>query len=349
MRWSLVLLALAACPPRFDPEARSGEDGSRDYARVLALVDQGWAYEVERRDVVTARGGDRTDWVAFDVPATCAGATARVILAWDPPRPGLDLSARAITRTGEVVAEGRPGYREASFPVDRGRYWVEVAAPGRDDAGAYRLAIEVRPERCPSPDDSPPDLSVARPDGTPLAIAAPGFVAIASWDRRAGVIYALIEAGSAEGITDTTRVSLVDAAGAPVPDVEVRLRSVRAHSTVVEVSGPGWEELTRLWTAEVTLPAPTVVVTNPTVATAPMDALIVDVDPSGTDLLVVLDRGTLDGVAVGFQGPLLDNHGQPMKGTWVVVTAVDSMTCRAVVTGVTARKLARITSARVGP
>jgi hypothetical protein len=333
-----VVVVFVGCGAPGARGTRDGRDGVRDGAQVIELSGIEGRQTGARRGVVTARGGDRIDWLAFDVKRlACAPTRARVTLAWRPPRPGLALDLVVYGPDDRAYAGAAAGRerRAAELELDGGRVYVAVSAPGRDDAGEYRVEVETQPgpDACAHEPAAPvPTVIVERPERTPLARPRAGRIhaPILRWRFVGGARYLEIARGSADGLgVDTRGLELIDPAGHPVADAHlVPERVDHGWAEVAVWSSLDDDALAGHWTLGYPRPDSIAAPTS-----GPVDGVIAAVDTAGADVIVRIDRGSRDGVDVGWQGALVDRWGAPVADTWVVVTEVQARTSRALVTG----------------
>jgi hypothetical protein len=156
----LVIAGLAGCAHNVPQDAATGADGRIGGARPIAL-DNG---EGIARGIVTYPGGDRVDWKSIELPAGKRG-TLELAMTYTTPRPGLrvafdvfDQYAAPIKlavhhRDASIERSGFAGPRSAREAVRgvtidhaRGTYFVRVYAPGRGDAGTYKLVARFTEE-----------------------------------------------------------------------------------------------------------------------------------------------------------------------------------------------------------
>jgi hypothetical protein len=150
-RAGLLLLAgllLAGCPRNVDGDAHSGKDVRFKGAKKIKLEDNEGQ---SRTDIVTYPGGDRVDWKVFEIPEGQSG-TIRVTLRWRPPRPGLDLAFDVFDQYFHRIGRAKPsagaGKRSKKVTIadaEPGKYYVQVYAPRRTDAGTYRVQVHFKP------------------------------------------------------------------------------------------------------------------------------------------------------------------------------------------------------------
>lgn len=175
-----LALGLAGCPKNVPQELHTSKDGRPKGARKITLDDDGEGRS--KRDIVTYPGGDRVDWKSFEVPAGKFGSL-RIKLAWEPPRSGLDLAFNVFDPYYARIAQAKPtpdsGRRTKRVTIENvegGKYFIQVYAPRRGDAGTYR--VEVRFTEALRPPDKtasvrqipdPPTLPALPEPGDPSA------------------------------------------------------------------------------------------------------------------------------------------------------------------------------------
>lgn len=143
-----VMAALAGCPRNVPQDSNSGKDAQAKGARSIELIKG----EARVRDIVTYPGGDRVDWKLITLPEGAQG-DLRIKLRWQPPRPGMDLAFNVYDEWFERVAFVKPSVkpeRSKNVKIKRasGKYYVQVYAPRRMDAGRYTLSVRFK-ERKP--------------------------------------------------------------------------------------------------------------------------------------------------------------------------------------------------------
>lgn len=155
-----ALVLLAACSKQVPQDADTGDDGDWKGAEELAL--EGGIATAE--DQVSYPAGDRIDWHVLALGAR--RGTVTVELAWEAPRPGLDLAFQIWTEHGGRVAETASGTprsarerkksrrdKRLSVTDATGNVWVRVYASRRPDAGRYELTVTFQEERVLRGDD----------------------------------------------------------------------------------------------------------------------------------------------------------------------------------------------------
>lgn len=139
-----AISVLAGCPKMVPQDSHTGKDGRAKGAGKVKLEEG----EGSVKGIVTYPGGDRVDWKVFEVTQK---GDVNVSLKWKPPRPGLDLSFTILDETMNAVPEGKAkpakkGTTKTKKTVklkklDPGKYFVQIYASERGDAGAYTLNV----------------------------------------------------------------------------------------------------------------------------------------------------------------------------------------------------------------
>jgi hypothetical protein len=140
--------ALAAgCVRNIDQDVNSGKDAKYKGAKKIELDEGG---EAKAKGIVTYPGGDRVDWKFFEVPAEKTG-TVELKLRHTPPRPGLDVAFNVFDEFGKRIGRVKPaGSRPKRTKRDKikdltpGKYYVQIYAPSRMDAGTYKLTLRFK-------------------------------------------------------------------------------------------------------------------------------------------------------------------------------------------------------------
>ncbi len=140
MRYSVAVgLVLIACAHNVRQDAATGADGKISGAKPVAIENG----EGRTKGIVTYPGGDRVDWRQIVLPEGKHGKLD-VTLTWRPPRPGLQVAFDVFDQWNTPIAmpavhkkHGRT--RSATIDNAHGTYFVRIYAPGRGDAGAYKL------------------------------------------------------------------------------------------------------------------------------------------------------------------------------------------------------------------
>jgi hypothetical protein len=133
---------LAGCVSNIKQDAHSGPDGRAKGASIIKLDDDG---EGSSKGIVTYPGGDRVDWKVFEIQKP---GDVEIALKWVSPRPNLDLSMNILDDTFHVVkrlapADGSKQRKSAELPkLQPGKYYVQVYASTRGDAGEYEVDVK---------------------------------------------------------------------------------------------------------------------------------------------------------------------------------------------------------------
>lgn len=137
-------LAITGCLTNVDPRASSGKDFHPKDAKPIEIEN---GEGRSKRDIVTYPGGDRVDWKVFEIPEGARGRL-RVKLKFRPPRPGADVAFNLYDGYFGRVARVKPskdGKRTKKVQVDGarpGKYYLQIYAPRRDDAGTYQVTVQ---------------------------------------------------------------------------------------------------------------------------------------------------------------------------------------------------------------
>lgn len=155
-----ILLALGfGCVRNVPQDKATGKDGKRKGAKKIRIEDG----EGRASDVVTYPGGDRIDWKTFEIPEG-PGGKMKIKMKIRPPRPGhtvafilYDQYYRRIERTTKKPKRVKSISLKGVMP---GKYYLQVYAPRRKDAGEYRLSIRYKEQdpEAKDPCEANPDL-----------------------------------------------------------------------------------------------------------------------------------------------------------------------------------------------
>lgn len=148
-------LALVGCKTTISQKANSGKDYRYKGAKKIELDDDGEGRS--KRDVVTYPGGDRVDWKEFEIPSH---GELRIRVKHRPPRPGLDVAFNVYDEYFDRVgrAKSKPGDRTKKVKIEDarpGKYYVQVYAPRRGDAGKYRVRVRFKPKAVAAKEPEP--------------------------------------------------------------------------------------------------------------------------------------------------------------------------------------------------
>lgn len=181
---SLSGLVAAGCKATISQKANSGKDYRSKGAKKIKIEDNEGR---SKRDVVTYPGGDRVDWKYFEIPEGPRGKL-EVRVKHTPPRPGLDVAFNVYDEYFERVGRAKPKAekRRKKVVIENarpGKYYVQVYAPGRGDAGKYRVRVRFKPgsgggddEPEPGPEvfpDPPKLAAVPEPEPEPEKVPCP--------------------------------------------------------------------------------------------------------------------------------------------------------------------------------
>lgn len=141
----ITSLGLGGCLKNVPQNKDSGKDYRYKGAKKIEFDGD----EVRVKDIVTYPGGDRVDWKQFEIPEGKQG-DLRVRLSWRPARPGMDLSFVVYDQYFQRLEQAKPSKsakRSKSVKVQgvkTGKYYIQVYASRRMDAGRYTLRIRLR-------------------------------------------------------------------------------------------------------------------------------------------------------------------------------------------------------------
>ncbi len=141
----LVATATGGCVRNVKQHAHSGSDFRIKGAKEIKLTDN----EGKVRDIVTYPGGDRVDWKFVELTEP---GILRFKLKYKPARPNHDLAFRVFGPYRDKIGAAKPSPRRRKrsksvklFADEPGKYYVQVYAPRRMDAGEYRLYVRFKP------------------------------------------------------------------------------------------------------------------------------------------------------------------------------------------------------------
>ncbi len=244
---AFVALLVMSCAHNVTQDAHTGPDGSANTPRRIQLVNN----KASVRGVVTYPGGDRADWILVTLPAKLSGRLD-ITLDWISPRPGLQLRFNAFDATFRRVASTPPekvgGARTQTVKSATGHVFIQVYAPNRGDAGAYRLtfAFEAdyicvldrdRVHRWDPPD--PPRLPAVPPIDESSCDGCPPDSPIALILKTTIAGHATlmeVSAGSAQGIARTRRAQVLQGdTDQPIDGGDAVIIRIDEQTTILKV------------------------------------------------------------------------------------------------------------------
>lgn len=144
---ALAILSIAntSCLRNVAQDGSSGKDSRYKGAKQIELQEG----EGRAKGIVTYPGGDRVDWKYFEVPEGKKGVV-RVRVKHRPPRPGLDVAFDVYDQYFHRVGRAKPSKRGKRSKkvtvkdVEPGKYYIQIYAPRRMDAGSYRVRVQFK-------------------------------------------------------------------------------------------------------------------------------------------------------------------------------------------------------------
>jgi hypothetical protein len=138
------LAVLVSCAHTVSQDSATGKDGHIAGAKPMALDTDG---EAISRGIVTYPGGDRVDWKSIALPDDKHG-TLELAMTYTTPRPKLHVAFDVFDQYNapvKAVQHKHGRSHEATIENAKGTYFVRVYAPGRGDAGTYKLVAHFTP------------------------------------------------------------------------------------------------------------------------------------------------------------------------------------------------------------
>lgn len=316
-----VALAFGGCVKNVPQNAKTGEDGSLKGAKELKLENN----EAKATGIVTYPGGDRVDWKLIELPKDKQGALT-LTLRWTPPRPGLDLSFEVLNEWYHVVAAAKPNKsRRARKPIKKvtidgakGKYYIQVYASERGDAGKYALTAAF----AESAHDSLDWLAVTIPDPPKLPAVPAAIVACdaATFDKKNPQCKSVCPmppdpawpacAGMCPVPPDPNIPKCLETMPCPTPpDRKFKMCKVEDFPPCTAQIAP--DERKKNPRCDTWEPPPII---------AESITDVQDVDGGG--VLITVGAGSSVGVGKGWKGVLLDDNDQPIRGTEFTVQRV---------------------------
>lgn len=148
LTFAIALGTATGCLTNVPQNKNSGKDYRSKGARTIELENgQG-----RTRDIVTYPGGDRVDWKVFEVPEGSQGDMT-IRLRWRPARPGMRVGISVYDqwydRLERIKGTNKRSKRLKIRNLKPGKYYIQIFAPKRMDAGRYRLSLNFRERKPP--------------------------------------------------------------------------------------------------------------------------------------------------------------------------------------------------------
>ena len=148
LAFSLALCASAGCVKNVSQSAKSGKDQRFKGAKTIELEGG----EARVNDIVTYPGSDRVDWKVFEIPEGLQG-DMDIRVRWRPARPGMGVGVNVYDQYFDRL-ERIKRLRTSSKKIKvrnlkPGKYYIQIYAPKRIDAGKYRLSLRFRERKPP--------------------------------------------------------------------------------------------------------------------------------------------------------------------------------------------------------
>src|SRR5688572_20880966 len=280
-----------------EQDAKSGPDSLADGARTIKLNEDG---EGDSKDTVSYPGGDRVDWKVFEIDKK---GDLEIVLKWTSPRPNLDLSMNILDDTFNMVkrvapASGEKQRKDAVIQgAQPGKYYVQVYASERKDAGDYSLDVKFTPTR-------------------DLGLNTAGLEPIANPPRLPGIPGAAAAAGAAAGVDKSKpkgdKANPCQAGEQCPPGANFKRPACPdAEPAPLEVPCPAINPACpEAGLLAVGVPCPPKVI-------PPKSAKIIERSLSGQDIIITLDKGTNQGIAKGWTGVVFvgKSGSKPLSGS----------------------------------
>jgi len=319
---AIALAAFAGCLKNVPQDSKTGEDGTYKGAREIKLENN----EAKSRGIVTYPGGDRVDWKVLELPADKQGSL-KLTLRWVPPRPGLDLSFEVFNEWNHSVASAKPNKRKRSRKTSKtvtvenakGKYFIQVYASERGDAGKYTLTAEFTELTA----DGPIDWTTIELSDPPKLPAVPEPVKpcdAATFDKKNPACAAVCPmppdpawpacAGACPVPPDVNIPKCQETMPCPADKPDRRIKACTKDDFPPCAASIPLADRKKNPNCDGWKPPPVV-------------AVLTDVqDADGGGVLVTIGAGTDQGIDKGYKGVLLDDAGRPIKGSDFVVQRV---------------------------
>jgi hypothetical protein len=263
--WLFAIVAGAAfgCAKNVAQDSSSGKDYRNKGAKKITLDQDGEG--TSRKDVVTYPGGDRVDWKVVEIPGAPEAkdgkdkdkppapgpapttGTLKIRLHWDPPRPNLDLAfdvydqyLQRLARAKPTPGSGKRTKKVTLRDVGPGKYYIQVYAPTRGDAGTYRVSVDFKTvtvvaaaatsSEVPDPPVLPaipegeapvetagPVVPATQPTAPPVPAAQPVKARVSKYDvSGGGTLIITIDKGKNAGVETGWQGQVLGGSGQPV-------------------------------------------------------------------------------------------------------------------------------------
>jgi hypothetical protein len=299
-----LAVATAGCQSMVKAGAKTGKDGKAKGAKKIKMEEG----EGIARDIVTYPGGDRTDWKVFEIKQP---GDVEIALKWKPARPGQDLAMNVFDENFKVKARVRPNKEPSKTAkprksaelanLDSGKYYIQVYAATRDAAGDYTLNVSWRAPRTIVVDPAIVGADIPNPPKLP-GLPKPSDAQKAAADCAADPkMCPACAPGQQPGTPPTCQVLPPCQPGQPPGSPPVCAVPPPPPPCVSPGNPPGCIEG----------PKP------------PVPARIIQANISGNDIIIILDKGTNQGIAKGQTGVvLIGRTTRPVNGGSFTITSV---------------------------
>jgi hypothetical protein len=327
-----VAVSGAGCQTMVKAGAKTGKDGRAKGAKKIKMEEG----EGVARDIVTYPGGDRTDWKVFELKQP---GDVEIALKWKPARPGQDLAMNVFDENFKVKARVKPAKERSKSNkprkdaeianLDPGKYYIQIYASTRDAAGDYTVNVSWRPPRGVVVDPNVVKADIPNPPKLP-ALPTPSAEAQAKADCAADPKKCPACApGQQPGTPPTCQVLPMCAPG--------QLPGSPPTCAEPPTCPPGVQPGTGGCVA-----APVVL--------KPVPARIIQKNISGNDIIIILDKGTNQGIAKGQTGfVLIGRTVKPVNGGNFTITSVSEDEAQAKIRKLTIDELGENENVLINP
>ncbi len=194
------------------------------------------------------------NWKEFEIPEGKKGVV-RLKLHHKPPRPGLDVAFNVYDQWGHRVARAKPAHKHAKRTkrakirhAEAGKYYVQIYAPDRGDAGSYKLSVTFK-ETQETKQVNLESLAAEIPD--PPTLPAPVEPVVLSPEEKAAQDAA---AAKAQADADAAAAAAAEAAAnAPQPVVGriINFQMGAGGEVIITVNRGKDLKVNRGWTGQV--------------------------------------------------------------------------------------------------